>query len=60
LDNSEKAKTEQKKRCEQSVIEFAYTYFPDYVPVDFSKFHAEWEKIRLTKNEPVLLMAFRG
>jgi predicted phage terminase large subunit-like protein len=60
LDNSEKAKTERKKRCEQSVAEFARTYFPDYVPVDFSKFHAEWEKIRLTQNEPVLLMAFRG
>ena len=60
LDNSEKAKTERKKRCEKSVMEFARTYFPDYVPVDFSKFHGEWEKIRLIKNEPVLLMAFRG
>jgi predicted phage terminase large subunit-like protein len=60
LDNSEKAKTERKKRCEQNIAEFARTYFPEYVPVEFSKFHKEWEKIRCIKNEPVLLEAFRG
>jgi predicted phage terminase large subunit-like protein len=60
LDNSSKAKMERKKKCEKSVMEFAKTYFPDYVPKEFAKFHKEWEKIRLIENEPVLLMAFRG
>jgi predicted phage terminase large subunit-like protein len=60
LDNSEKAKQDRKKRCENSVSEFARTYFPDYVPTDFSKFHREWEKIRNEINEPVQLQAFRG
>jgi hypothetical protein len=31
----------------------------DYIPVDFAKFHAAWEKIRLIENEPVLLESFR-
>jgi hypothetical protein len=60
LDNSEKAKAERKKRCENSIAEFARTYFPEYVPAAFSKFHKEWEKIRCLENEPVLLEAFRG
>jgi predicted phage terminase large subunit-like protein len=59
-DNSEKAKAERKKRCENSVFEFARVYFPDYVPNEFAKFHKEWETARRTENEPVLLMAFRG
>jgi predicted phage terminase large subunit-like protein len=60
LDNSEKAKRERKARCEESVMEFARVYFPDYVPADFAKFHTAWEKVRLIENEPVLLEAFRG
>jgi hypothetical protein len=60
FDNSEKAKAERKERCEQSVWEFAKTYFPDYVPAESASFHKEWEKIRLIADEPVLLMAFRG
>jgi predicted phage terminase large subunit-like protein len=60
LDNGEKAKAERKARCEQSVWEFAQTYFPDYVPAESASFHKEWEKIRHIENEPVLLMAFRG
>ena len=60
LDNSEKAKTERKKKCENSVLEFARVYFPDYVTAEYAKFHREWEKIRLIEKEPVLLMAFRG
>jgi predicted phage terminase large subunit-like protein len=60
LDNSEKAKAERKKRCENSVLEFARVYFPDYVPSEFAKFHKEWEKIRKVEKEPLLLMAFRG
>jgi predicted phage terminase large subunit-like protein len=59
-DNSPKAKEERKKNCENSVLEFARTYFPDYVPSDFAKFHKEWEKIRNIEKEPALLMAFRG
>ncbi len=59
-DNSPKAKEERKKRCENSVLEFARTYFPDYVSSDFSKFHKDWEKIRLMEKEPILLEAFRG
>jgi hypothetical protein len=60
LDNSEKAKRERKKKCENSVLEFARIYFPDYVPSEFAKFHKEWEQIRGIEKEPVLLMAFRG
>jgi predicted phage terminase large subunit-like protein len=60
LDNSEKARAERKKRCENNVAEFGRTYFPEYVPAAFSKFHREWEKIRRIENEPVLLEAFRG
>jgi predicted phage terminase large subunit-like protein len=60
LDNAPKAKDERKKKCENNVLEFAKTYFPDYVPSDFAKFHKEWEKIRNVEKEPVLLMAFRG
>jgi predicted phage terminase large subunit-like protein len=60
LDNSEKAKKERRARCENSVLEFARMYFPDYVPSDFAKFHKEWEQIRGIEKEPVLLMAFRG
>jgi predicted phage terminase large subunit-like protein len=59
-DNSEKEKVERKKRCENSIAEFARTYFPEYVPAEFSRFHGEWEKIRRIENEPVLLEAFRG
>ena len=60
LDNSDKAKSERKKKCENSVADFAQTYFPDYVPCDFAKFHREWEKIRCIENEPVLVQAARG
>jgi predicted phage terminase large subunit-like protein len=60
LDNSEKAKAERKERCADSIAAFARTYFPDYVPSEFSKFHREWEKIRRIEREPVLLEAFRG
>jgi len=60
LDNSEKAKAERKRRCADSVCEFARTYFPDYVPAEFAKFHREWEKVRKIEREPVLLEAFRG
>ncbi|MDR1175340.1 MAG: hypothetical protein LBK83_07725 [Treponema sp.] len=59
-DNSAKAKEERKKNCGNNVLEFARTYFPDYVPSEFAKFHREWEKIRAIEKEPVLLMAFRG
>ncbi|GHU01804.1 hypothetical protein FACS1894147_02350 [Spirochaetia bacterium] len=60
LDNSEKAKAERKEKCGKSVIEFARTYFPDYVPAEFAKFHRDWEKVRAIEKEPVLLQAFRG
>jgi predicted phage terminase large subunit-like protein len=60
LDNSAKAEEERKTKCEHNVLEFARTYFPDYVPSEFAKFHKEWEKIRTIEKEPVLLMAFRG
>jgi len=60
IDNSDAAKAERKKRCSKSVLEFARTYFPDYVPNEYSKFHKEWEKIRLLERDPVLLEAFRG
>jgi hypothetical protein len=60
LDNLDKAKKERKARCAESVMELARVYFPDYVPADFAKFHAAWEKVRLIENEPVLLEAFRG
>jgi predicted phage terminase large subunit-like protein len=60
LDNSDKAKAERRKRCENSIAEFARTYFPEYVPAEFARFHKEWEKIRLIEKEPVLLQAFRG
>jgi predicted phage terminase large subunit-like protein len=59
-DNSDEAKAERKKRCEASVAEFARTYFPEYVPSAFARFHSEWEKIRRIEKEPVLLEAFRG
>jgi predicted phage terminase large subunit-like protein len=59
-DNSEKAKGDRKKRCENSVACFGRTYFPEYVPAEFARFHKEWEKIRRAENEPVLLEAFRG
>lgn len=60
LDNSSKAKEERKKRGENNVLEFARTYFPDYVTSDFAPFHKKWEKIRLEEKEPILLEAFRG
>lgn len=60
LDNSAKAKEERRKRCEGSVLEFGRTYFPDYVPAEYSKIHKDWEKVRTIENEPVLLEAFRG
>lgn len=60
LDNSAKAREERKKKCKNDLLEFARTYFPAYVPHEFSKFHKEWNKIRSTENEPVLLQAFRG
>ena len=60
LDNSEKAKTERKKKCEKSVLEFGRVYFPDYVPSEYAAFHKEWEKVRCIEREPVLLEAFRG
>jgi predicted phage terminase large subunit-like protein len=59
-DNSEGAKAERKKRCENSIREFARTYFPEYVPADFAKFHLKWEALRQWKDEPLLLAAFRG
>ena len=59
-DNSPAAKAERKKKCEDSVLEFARTYFPDYVTSEFAAFHKKWETIRNTEKEPVLLMAFRG
>ena len=59
-DNSPKAKAERKKRCEDSIEEFARLYFPDYVPKASAPFHRDWEKIRHITNEPVLLQAFRG
>jgi predicted phage terminase large subunit-like protein len=59
-DNSAGAKAERKKKCADSVLEFARTYFPDYAPLEFAKFHKEWEKIRTIEKEPVLLEAFRG
>lgn len=60
LDNSEKAKKERRARCENSVLEFAKVYSPDYVPSGYAKFHREWEAARRIENEPVLVMAFRG
>jgi hypothetical protein len=60
LDNSEKAKKERWAWCENSVLEFAKVYFPDYVPSRYAKFHREWEAARRIENEPVLVMAFRG
>jgi hypothetical protein len=60
IDNSEKAKQERKKKCGNSIEEFARVYFPEYVPKESAKFHREWEKIRRITNEPVLLQAFRG
>ncbi|MHB9292671.1 hypothetical protein Holit_01773 [Hollandina sp. SP2] len=60
LYNSSRAKEERKKRCENNVLEFAKTYFPDYVPSAFAPFHQKWEKIRLEEKEPILLEAFRG
>jgi predicted phage terminase large subunit-like protein len=58
--NSDKAKAERKKRCENDVWEFARTYFPDYVEHEQAKFHKQWEKIRAEEKEPILLEAFRG
>lgn len=60
VDNSEKAKEERKKKCADSVWEFAQLYFPEYVSSEGAKFHKGWEKIRLTEKEPILLQAFRG
>jgi predicted phage terminase large subunit-like protein len=59
-DTSDAAKAERKKRCENSIAEFGRTYFPEYVSAESARFHREWEKIRLTEREPVLLEAFRG
>ena len=47
LDNSDKAKKERRAKCENSVLEFARVYFPDYVTAEYAKFHRECEKIRL-------------
>ena len=58
--NSDRAKAERKKRCENSIAEFGRTYFPEFVSEEPAKFHKEWEKIRLITKEPVLLQAFRG
>jgi hypothetical protein len=58
-ENSENVKRERKAKCENSVLEFAGVYFPDYVPCQFAKFHKEWEKIRTIEKEPVLVEAFR-
>ena len=60
LDNSDKAKQKRKKRCENSLREFAKTYFPEYVSTEFAKFHKDWEKSRQIENDLILLMAFRG
>jgi predicted phage terminase large subunit-like protein len=60
LNNSEKAKSERRDLCSDSIVEFARTYFPDYVPAESPRFHYEWEKIRNITDEPVLLEAFRG
>jgi predicted phage terminase large subunit-like protein len=58
--NSPKDRQDRKKRCENSIEEFARTYFPEYVRKESAKFHREWEKIRLIYDEPILLQAFRG
>jgi predicted phage terminase large subunit-like protein len=60
VNNTPKDKQDRKKKCENSIEDFARTYFPDYVPKASAKFHREWEKIRHITNEPVLLQAFRG
>jgi predicted phage terminase large subunit-like protein len=60
VNNTPGDKQDRKKRCENSIEEFARTYFPDYVSKASAKFHREWEKIRHITNEPVLLQAFRG
>jgi hypothetical protein len=57
LDNSEKAKKERRATCENSVLEFARVYFPDYVPSEYARFHREWEKIRHIEKEPAPLAA---
>ncbi|MBN2536392.1 MAG: hypothetical protein JXB88_26145 [Spirochaetales bacterium] len=59
-DNCEQAKKTRKKQGKNSLREFAKTYFPDYVPCEFARFHADWEKIKDIENELVLLSAFRG
>jgi hypothetical protein len=58
--NSEAAKAARKRKCENSVMEFARTYFPGCVPAEFARFHRDWEKVRKIEREPVLLQAFRG
>ena len=60
LHNSSKDIQDRKKRCENSIEEFARTYFPEYVSRASAKFHKEWEKVRNITGEPVLLEAFRG
>jgi predicted phage terminase large subunit-like protein len=60
LDNAEGAKAERRERCADSVLEFARTYFPEYVPAAFAKFHRTWEQVRRIEGEPVLVEAFRG
>jgi hypothetical protein len=60
MDNSDEAKAERKIRCENSLREFAKTYFPEYMTHESAKFHKGWEKLRNIIDELILLMAFRG
>jgi len=60
LDNSEKAKAARKKACKGNLLEFARTYFPDYVPNDFARFHKDWDRIAKIENDPLLVQGFRG
>ena len=60
LDNSPAAKAERRARCQHDIYEYARTYFPDYVPRAFARFHKDWDKIRRAENEPILTQAYRG
>jgi hypothetical protein len=60
LDNAEGVKAERRERCADSVLEFARTYFPEYVSAAFAQFHHTWEQVRRIEGEPVLVEAFRG
>ena len=59
-DTSDAAKEARKKCRRKSIWEMARIYFPDYVRNSSAGFHARWEKISRTIDEPVLVEAFRG